>query len=1037
MNKDYLIGLFAFQSLFLSFAPIRGVAMDDGMVNYKNARFTIITPQCVRMEYHEKREFIDDPSLFAINRSARFMDAKIDVDQDQIVIDTGDIQLFYKPDGKPFSKDNLQAFIRRGVKNVLWKAGMKNKHNLGGTERTLDGWNGGRELSDGLLSRDGWFLFDDSRNLLFKNDWVEPRPESSGIDWYLFGYGNDFKSALKSFTAISGNIPLPRKYALGSWYSRYWPYTSKDYRGIVREYEERDFPLDGMVLDMDWHKDGWTGWSWNRKLLPDAEKLLKWFHKQDLGVTMNLHPADGVGPHEDMYKKFMKDMGEDCKDNKTIPFDAGNKKYLDTLFKRAHVPHEKEGVDFWWLDWQQYAFTRSIPNLTNLFWLNHYYYKHTSEKGKRGQSLSRWGGWGDHRHPIHFSGDATTNWIMLAFEIPFTAVAGNVGCFFWSHDIGGHMGDRNEESFTRWCQFGAMSAMVRLHSSRSKVLDRRPWTYPKWSEDSVRASFHLRSMLFPYIYSCVRQSCMESIPMIRPMYIDYPEEEKSYHHAQQYLFGDDFLVAPIATPGEGKNRLASQLVWFPKGVWYNFFSHERMEREAEILAPADINEFPLYVKGGVPVPMQPYTPRMTTAPLSTLIVRCYPGEDGKTGAFLLYEDDGISQKYQSGDFAETPLEYTRNGDMITIMIYPARGSFKGQVKKRDYVIELPCTQKAESVWIDGTGGDFEYDGDSCMNRIRIPARGIRKMMTVEVKAREFSPDFFARRAFCKRACVKVSKNTDHSIKQIMASMIRDSGDEEGNHLILRAAGIGLFIRNQEPYLYPETGRPCLIAPKGMIEGKKILWTLEAQNPKKNKILCREEADHGGISFMPLSFDDFTSQTPTAKPLLIRASFSLEGVSFHFQTPYRGNARSFKFRKNVALRARVKSSSSEKGYSPRGAIDGIVDGHPNMKSAEWASNHEKEGAWLKLQWQGEQTIERVFIFDRPNLTDHVTSGEICFSDGTKIPFAALPNDASEGVELVFPPKKTDALQLNITGVSEGSLNSGISEIVVLEEDVKDN
>ena len=154
-------------------------------------------------------------------------------------------------------------------------------------------------------------------------------------------------------------------------------------------------------------------------------------------------------------------------------------------------------MDFWWLDWQQGPDTRSVPDLTNLFWLNTLLYQHTAQNGQRGLSFSRWAGWGDHRHPIHFSGDADTGFPTLAFEVPFTSTAGNVGCFFWSHDIGGHMGGRNEESYARWCQFGATSPVLRSHSTRDAQTDRRPWNYPAWAENSMRASFHLRSELVP------------------------------------------------------------------------------------------------------------------------------------------------------------------------------------------------------------------------------------------------------------------------------------------------------------------------------------------------------------------------------------------------------------------------------------------------------------------------------------------------------------------------------------------------------------
>jgi alpha-glucosidase (family GH31 glycosyl hydrolase) len=217
---------------------------------------------------------------------------------------------------------------------------------------------------------------------------------------------------------------------------------------------------------------------------------------------------------------------------------------------------------------------------------------------------------------------------MLAFEVPFTSTAGNVGCFFWSHDIGGHNRGRNEESYARWCQFGAFSAALRSHSTRDPQMDRRPWTYPQWAEDSMRASFHLRSRFFPYTYSSVHESSAESIPLLRPMYLEYPASEEAYRQPQQYFYGDNVLVAPVAEAGAGPRRLGRQVVWFPGGRWFNFFSGERFEGGQERLVAATIDEFPLYIRGGVPVPMQPYTQRMTSTPLTNVAIRCYPGEDG-------------------------------------------------------------------------------------------------------------------------------------------------------------------------------------------------------------------------------------------------------------------------------------------------------------------------------------------------------------------------------------------------------------------------
>jgi len=797
-------------------------AQNSAVVTAGNARFTVVDRLCVRMEYSAKKKFVDEPSYFAANRSAAFKEYKLSRKRDATVIDTGAIRLEYTPDGKQFNAKNLKATIKKGAGTVEWRPGAANTGNLGGTIRTVDGVMGPVDLGEGVLSRDGWYLLDDSRRHILTKGWVEQRPADAGTDWYLFGYGTDYAGAIRAMTAIGGRVPMPRKYSLGAWYSRYWPYTSKEYRQIVKEYEKEDFPLDVMVMDMDWHRDGWTGWSWNRKLLPDAEELLKWDHEQGLAVTLNVHPADGVGPHEDAYAQFMKEMGEDPASKKTIPFDAGSKKYLDTLFKNVCEPLEKDGVDFWWLDWQQYPYTLSVPELTNLAWLNHYYFMHTGKSGRRGQSFSRWAGWGDHRHPIHFSGDAHTGWPMLAFEVPLTSTAGNIGAFFWSHDIGGHMGPRNEESYTRWVQFGATSAALRSHSTRSPELDRRPWKYPKWAENSMRISFHMRSEIFPYIYSSAWQAHSVSKPLNRQLYYDYPNEPESYKNPQEYFFGDSFLAAPVAKPGVGPRRIGTQVVRFPAGVWYNWYTGEKFAGGAEIVAAADIDEFPLYVKGGTPVPMQPYTQRMATEPLKNLVVRCWPGEDGKKGSFTLYEDDGISPDYLKGAYALTELSCIRKGDTTELTVGPAKGKYKGQLAKRAYTIELPCTKKAAGAKVNGKPARIEYDADKSMNIIRVTELPIDNTLTVRIQAA--AADFKSLRAAAadrRAAGVLGGKFAGMSLRDAIVAYGGPDAEKSKLDTLFAIGGATFFRKNEAVYLYKGTENVYFFAQPGLFDGDDI------------------------------------------------------------------------------------------------------------------------------------------------------------------------------------------------------------------------
>jgi len=794
MKNLFHIVLFFILSITLSACQ----ADKENPVILSRARFTVITPECIRLEYSKSGKFIDAPSLFAGKRHARSAAYTLQKTDKQLIIRTARLKLIYRKNGRPFSANNLEIFVNKGAQIVHWLPGMKNKKNLGGTLTTLDGIKQEVPLPPGLLTREGWFLLDDSKRPLLTENWVRPRPEAGETDWYFFGYGSDFKAALKALTTIGGPIPLPRKYALGSWYSRYWPYTSQEYRQIVREYKKYNFPLDVTVLDMDWHKDGWTGWSWNRKLLPDAEDLLKWFHKQNLRVTLNLHPADGVAPHEEIYQKFMHDMGVDVKTHpdSVIPFDAANQKYMSTLFNDALLPKEKEGVDFWWLDWQQTEFTRSIPALKNLEWLNRCFFKFSQKNGRRGLSFSRWGGWGDHRHPIHFSGDAFSRWSMLKFEVPFTSTAGNVGCFFWSHDIGGHQGGMNQEISTRWIQFGATTAALRLHSTRDPQMDKRPWLMDKMYTDAARIAFRLRSQLMPYIYSSAWQAVTNSIPLNRPMYIDYPQQEIAYQMPQQYFFGDLLLVAPIVRAGNGKKKVAPQWVWFPKGEWYNWFTDEKYSGGIGAKAVwADINEFPLFVKGGYPLPLQPYTPRMTSQLLDTLIIRAYPGLNGVRGSFMLYEDDGLTTNYTKGAFAQTELTYLKNGPKTVITIQPAKGKYEGQVRQRAYRFDLPCTLTADSVFINGQPVTTQYLAERKMNCITAPKQSIRKTLQLV---------FYGALANAEKIREKALRRRAEEIQNVKAE-----GQTQADNLLFYKSGIYFSKRGSKKiFLFKDQKAPA-------------------------------------------------------------------------------------------------------------------------------------------------------------------------------------------------------------------------------------
>jgi len=284
-------------------------------------------------------------------------------------------------------------------------------------------------------------------------------------------------------------------------------------------------------------------------------------------------------------------------------------------------------------------------------------------------------------------------------------------------------------------QFGLTNASFRIHST-GEDLDRRPWLWGDDIEKSIKITAHLRSQLMPYIYSSVWQCHNQTLPLLRPMYLEYPNDENSYNNPQEYLFGDNILSAPIVTLGVGVNKVAKQKVWFPEGSWYNVFSNEKYEGSKTDSVSADLYEFPLYIRGGNLIPMQPYSQRMTSEPLKNLIILCYPGKTGEKTQYDLYEDDGQTKDYLEGKYAITTLKYERTNTKTIITIAGTKGEYNGQVKTRSYQIELASTQKATKILVGGKEVPVKYESNNYKNIIYIPENSIRDDQRIEIFASE-------------------------------------------------------------------------------------------------------------------------------------------------------------------------------------------------------------------------------------------------------------------------------------------------------------
>ena len=744
------------------------------------ARFTVLTPRIVRMEWAEDGKFEDRASMVFINRK---LPPPAGMGYEQMgpnihiaLTDSPHLYLNYKVNRdqiRPFDSQDLELGCDAGNgQKVTWHPGLENTGNLGGTIRTLDGARGEVPLDPGLLSRDGWTLIDDSNTPVFDNSewpWVEarekgvdpqaatigtPRPVGKRIDWYLLCYGHDYKGLLKDFTEIAGKIPLPPLFAFGTWWSRYWAYSDQEFEDLVRQFHSHDVPLDVLVVDMDWHptfgvkwwenkKDqsghtlGWTGYSWNRALFPDPEGFLKWVHEQGLKVPLNLHPASGVQPHEDAYPAMARAMGMDPATKKYVPFDIASKKFTENYFNILHHPLEKQGVDFWWLDWQQEDKT-SLPGVNPTWWLNYVHFTDFERRGKRGMIFHRWGGLGNHRYQIGFSGDTINIWDSLAFQPYFTATAANVLYGYWSHDIGGHMpGIDPPELYTRWIQWGAFSPIVRTHTTKNPDSERRIWAFPADYAAAMRDAFLLRYALIPYIYTAARESYDTGTSMLRPMYYEYPDAPEAYDSRGQYVFGNDMIVAPVTAEADADTQLASQSVWLPPGDWIEWQTGARLKGGQRYVRNYSLTQIPVFVREGAIIPMMPRMSHTGEKPIDPLILEALPGAKGEA---RVYADEGAGLGYKDKAFTWTTVRQQRDAHSIHIEIQPVQGSYPGMITQRGYEIRLPATWPPSRVSYngkaltrnDGSSG-WRYEGNSATTIVSLPRMPVSEAVKVDVE----------------------------------------------------------------------------------------------------------------------------------------------------------------------------------------------------------------------------------------------------------------------------------------------------------------
>ena len=386
-------------------------------------------------------------------------------------------------------------------------------------------------------------------------------------------------------------------------------------------------PLSVVVADMDWHKvdvpdwcSGWGNNDVNVTLWPNMSHFMTGLHedgivmRHPLRISLNVHPNVGIDVCNDRYFDIAAALGHDTSKNVTIPCDFSNASYVSALYRYYYDAEPISGCDVWWTD---FGGCGPIEQNSLQLWTNRIIYdRAVYVRQRRGMSFSRYGGKGNHRYPIGFSGDTFQHEAALSWQVQTTSTAANVMFGWWSHDIGGnHLGNGTgtgssdphnataAELFVRWVQFGAVSPILRTHCGGD--CERRIWM---WSEyRHLKDALLLRHALEPYLYTEAAASQWTAVVPVHPLYYDFPQDPAVYDVSGQYMFGVAIMAAPITdvSLATGNKSAVTQTVYIPRGVWSNWNGTEVIRGPARYTTTYGLGDVPLFVRGGL-IPLKAF-----------------------------------------------------------------------------------------------------------------------------------------------------------------------------------------------------------------------------------------------------------------------------------------------------------------------------------------------------------------------------------------------------------------------------------------------
>jgi alpha-glucosidase len=575
--------------------------------------------------------------------------------------------------------------------------------------------------------------------------------EGGEMNYYFFA-GPSLKTILGRYADLTGHMPLPPMWALGNQQSRWSYYPDTMVKEVVRQYRERDLPLDVVHLDID-YMQGYRVFTFDTARFPDPKGLADSLSKQgvkivaivDPGVKYQSSPTNSAAP-----KSARPEL--ESQDQRYYVFDEGiEKNYFQRrkngeLFIPKVWPGDSVFVDYtlpearrWWGDLHRAYLDNGIAGIwndmnepsdfvdqtgknqmdvvssdegensthaknRNVFALLEaratYEGLERLQPNKRPYVITRAGYAGIQQYSTMWTGDTNSTWDALALNLAMFTTLGLSGEPFVGSDVGGFIGRGNGELLVRAYQISFLAPFCRNH----KVIDgydQEPWRFGKYYEDIIRKYLKLRYQLLPFLYTTLEEAHRVGTPVFRPLMLNYQDDPNTYNLDDEFMIGDDLLVAPIV-----KADLTARLVYLPKGTWYDYWTNKKYSGGTMVRVEAPLETVPMFVRGGAIIPLGPQMNYVGEKAFDPITFSIYPDVNGSAST-TLYEDDGLSPAYKQGAFRRTSVKVSRAINGYVVSVGAPLGQFNPGTRKFSFVIKSASAPKVVAIADDGRARQIE------------------------------------------------------------------------------------------------------------------------------------------------------------------------------------------------------------------------------------------------------------------------------------------------------------------------------------------